>query len=590
MPSISNLTTLSNATGNIEFPVVDTNLSPDATRKATFTQLRNFVADDLLNNIAVTSVAGRTGDVTLSYTDVTGLDTIAHIGLTTATTSTLGGVIIGSHLSIEPGGLLSADANITSGIAPPADPSNGTLWYDTISGRLFVYLDSSWVDSSPLIATSIPLASTSTVGGVKIGDGLSITGDGTLSSNAIFVTTATDIDLGLVRISTGLAVTETGTVSLNIATYETIGGVKIGSGLYVDGDGLVTANTYSGNIVFPYLTLNTSYSEPNSGIKMYRGVGKPAAEISWFEQEIISNGVTSFTGTFRLQTGDVFGAPSALSVDNIRTSTSTTELNVFGSNNPTSVISVRGTTNYQNQVTQDYHIPNKRYVDNKFATTATTATVGVVKIGTGISITSDGTISATTATAYVLPTASVSTSGGVKVDGTSITINNGIISAAATITTATSSVLGLVKIGSGVSITSDGTISVSTASGGGTTFTGGSVSSSTQFLSNTASTSTTTGAVTIAGGLGVQGSINVGSTVTAMSFISNTTGVPEVYSASNLNLVAVGRVQVTQSPFKVWNVTTGQRNSIPAANGDLIYNTDTNKFQGYANGTWVDLN
>jgi hypothetical protein len=587
MPSISNLITLSTATGNIEFPVVDTNINPDATRKATFTQLRNFVAEDLLLDISVTSVAGRTGDVTLSYTDVTGLDTIAHIGLTTATTATLGGVIIGSHLSIEPGGLLSADNNITSSTTPPADPLNGTLWYDTNSGRLFVYLDSSWIDSSPLIATSIPLASTSTVGGVKIGNGLLITEDGTLSSNAIFVTTATDVDLGLVKIGTGLSVTDTGTISLNIASYDNIGGVKIGTGLLVNEQGVLFASTYSGNVLSPYLIVNLSYGSPTGGLQIYRGPGNANSGLVWSENDIISNGVTSTTGSFRLVVGDRY---STLTLDNIRTSTATTELNIFGTNNPTNVISVRGTTNYHNQVTQDYHIPNKRYVDNKFATTATTATVGVVKIGTGISITSDGTISATTATAYVLPTASVSTSGGVKVDGTSITINNGIISAANTITTATSNVLGLVKIGSGVSITSDGTISVSTASGGGTTFTGGSVTSSTQFLSNTASTSTTTGAVTIAGGLGVQGSVNVGNTVTAMSFISNTTGVPEVYSASNLNLVAVGRVQVTQSPFKVWNVTTGQRNSIPAANGDLIYNTDTNKFQGYANGTWVDLN
>jgi len=587
MPSISNLTTLSTATGNVEFPVVDTNLSPDATRKATFTQLRNFVADDLLSNIAVTSVAGRTGDVTLSYIDISGLNTIAHIGLTTATTATLGGVKIGSHLSINTGGVLSADANITSSTTPPADPSNGTLWYDTNSGRLFVYLNLSWVDSSPLIATSIPLASTSTVGGVKIGNGLSITGEGTLSSNAIFVTTATDVDLGLVKIGRGISVTDTGTISLNIASYDNIGGVKIGSGLLIDEQGVLFASTYSGNVLNPYLTVNVSYLSSAGGLQIYRGPGNANSGIVWSDNDIISNGVTSTTGSFRLVVGNAY---STLRLDNIRTSTTTNELNIFGTNNPTNVISVRGTTNYQNQVTQDYHIPNKRYVDDKFVTTATTATVGVVKIGTGISITSDGTISATTATSYVLPTASISTSGGVKVDGTSITINNGIISAAATITTATSSVLGLVKIGSGISITGDGTISVSTASGGGTTFTGGSVTSSTQFLSITASTSTTTGAVTIAGGLGVQGSINVGSTVTAMSFISNTTGVPEVYSASNLNLVAVGRVQVTQSPFKVWNVTTSQRNGIPAANGDLIYNTDTNKFQGYANGTWVDLN
>ena len=65
---------------------------------------------------------------------------------------------------------------------------------------------------------------------------------------------------------------------------------------------------------------------------------------------------------------------------------------------------------------------------------------------------------------YTLPTASTTVLGGVKVDGTTITINgSGVISGANTYTlpVATDTVLGGVKIGSGVTITS-GVISVST--------------------------------------------------------------------------------------------------------------------------------
>lgn len=44
------------------------------------------------------------------------------------------------------------------------------------------------------------------------------------------------------------------------------------------------------------------------------------------------------------------------------------------------------------------------------------------------------------------------------------------------------------------------------------------------------------------------------------------------------------------SPLKVFNRTTAQRDSIAnIEDGMIIYNTSTNKFQGRANGVWVDL-
>lgn len=41
--------------------------------------------------------------------------------------------------------------------------------------------------------------------------------------------------------------------------------------------------------------------------------------------------------------------------------------------------------------------------------------------------------------------------------------------------------------------------------------------------------------------------------------------------------------------IRIANVSTATRDTLAASNGMLIYNTSTNKFQGYANGVWVDL-
>ena len=59
--------------------------------------------------------------------------------------------------------------------------------------------------------------------------------------------------------------------------------------------------------------------------------------------------------------------------------------------------------------------------------TATTSVLGGIKIdGTTITINGSGVISS--ASAYTLPTATTSTLGGVRIDGTTITISSGIIS------------------------------------------------------------------------------------------------------------------------------------------------------------------
>ena len=100
---------------------------------------------------------------------------------------------------------------------------------------------------------------------------------------------------------------------------------------------------------------------------------------------------------------------------------------------------------------------------------------------------------------------------------------------------------------------------------------------------------TITPAVTTSSDLTVQNDLVVQGSITADNIISTGTGVPTIESASSINLTAADRVTVTQSPINLASFSTTDRNGLTATNGDMIYNTTTNKFQGYANGAWVDL-
>ena len=111
---------------------------------------------------------------------------------------------------------LTVVGKTVSGPTPPVNPILGELWYDTAGGRLYVYYDSSWIDASPENFYTLPTASGSILGGIKVGANLSIDGNGVLSAGNSYV--------------------------LPTATTSVLGGVKVdGTTVTIDGNGVISA-------------------------------------------------------------------------------------------------------------------------------------------------------------------------------------------------------------------------------------------------------------------------------------------------------------------------------------------------------------
>lgn len=123
-----------------------------------------------------------------------------------------------------------------------------------------------------------------------------------------------------------------------------------------------------------------------------------------------------------------------------------------------------------------------------------------------------------------------------------------------------------------------GSFSFTTVSGSGAADTGDVLFTGTEI------TTVGNAAINIVPAVSIQGTLEVYDQVTSI-----TTDPPEIFSDTTITLNATNRVDVLSSPFKLASLTTAQRDLLVAENGDMIYNTTLDKFQGYQNNAWVNL-
>jgi hypothetical protein len=405
------------------------------------------------SNIVITG----TGSTGTPYTiSTTGGGTVTSVGLSSTDFSISGspitnagsitanltatGVTAGSYthtaLTVDSKGRITAAAN---GTFPTA--TTGALGLVQIGSNINV--------SAGVISVtfpSLPIASSTILGGVKIGSGVSVAGDGTISVSGY---------------------------ALPIASSSVLGGIKVGSGLVIDGAGVLSSTAGGGSV--------TSVAFASTDFTV---TGSPITGAGTITSNLTATGVSA--GTYNTLTVDVKGRVTAATNTSYLTSNQTITLSgdVAGSGTTTITTTIQPATvtytKIQNVTTQTLL---GRYL-------GTNGSVQEITLGVGLTLnTSTGVLSNSITASNGL----TATSGNIILGG-SLTGNTSINGGSSFTLTSTSAVSG-----SNVSMQV-----INTGTGGGLLV---------QTVSQTGISVQSTSGI----GLDVQSSSNVGLTVSSTS-------------------------------------------------------------------------
>jgi hypothetical protein len=445
---------------------------------------------------------------------------------------------------------------------------------------------------------TLPVATSSVLGGVKQGSNITIGGDGTISATATYtLPTASATTLGGVMVGSGLAINsgvlslnytspvisvsgqtgavvvkaqsaspQTGTFSVvansgattgTITTHDLVAGSGVtiapdgNSNLVISSAGLVSSvSGQTGAVTVQALDNNTS-----TGISIIANSGSTTGTIKLLRLVAGANITMGADGSGNLQiTGAtptppyVLPAATASVLGGVKQGTGVTIAADGTISVPANgVNSVNGQTGAVTISVVDANPASGSTLISDTGSTTGTAKLLRIVAGTNIALANDVNGNLQISSTGSLPIASGSTLGGVKIGSNVSIAGDGTISVAApyTLPVATASTLGGVKQGSGVTIAGDGTISVSAGSVSSVSGQTGAVV--VQATNNNAATGTTL----ISDGGATTGNIKLKTLVAGTSVtltadgnnnlvINSTNLAPILYSFSSANNIGSG--------------------------------------------------